>query len=156
MRATITVRLLAAPSERAENRIAEAVADGAKLLMGGQRDGAVFQPTVLSSTRPEMKVCREEVIAPLAVLESYLEFGDAIAMVNGSSYGLQAGLFIGDLKAVFQAYADVEVGGVVWNDVPTYRGDPMPYGAVKDSGLGREGVRYAIEEMTEIKTLVFR
>jgi acyl-CoA reductase-like NAD-dependent aldehyde dehydrogenase len=78
------------------------------------------------------------------------------ARVNDSSYGLQAGLFIGDLKAVFQAYADLELGGVVWNDVPTYRGDPMPYGGVKDSGLGREGVRYAIEEMTEQKVLVLR
>jgi len=87
---------------------------------------------------------------------SYREFGDAIARVNDSSYGLQAGLFIGDLKSVFQAYAALEVGGVIWNDVPTYRGDAMPYGGVKDSGLGREGVRYAIEEMTEQKVLVLR
>ncbi len=143
-------------AERAESWIAEAVAGGAKVLVGGQRDGAVVQPTVLTHTRPDMKVCRQEVFAPLVVLESYQDFSDAIARVNDSPYGLQAGLFIRDLKAVFEAYADLEVGGVVWNDVPTYRGDPMPYGGVKDSGLGREGVRYAIEEMTEQKVLVFR
>jgi len=106
--------------------------------------------------RPDMKVCRQEVFAPLVVLEPYRDFGEAVARVNDSPYGLQAGLFVRDLKAVFQAYADLEVGGVVWNDVPTYRGDPMPYGGVKDSGLGREGVRYAIEEMTEPKVLVIR
>jgi glyceraldehyde-3-phosphate dehydrogenase (NADP+) len=143
-------------AERAESWIAEAVAGGAKVLVGGQRDCAVLQPTVLTNTRPDMKVCREEVFAPLVVLESYQDFSDAIARVNDSSYGLQAGIFIGDLKAVFQAYADLDVGGVIWNDVPTYRGDPMPYGGVKDSGLGREGVRYAIEEMTEQKVLVLR
>jgi glyceraldehyde-3-phosphate dehydrogenase (NADP+) len=143
-------------AERAESWIAEAVAGGAKVLIGGQCDGAMMQPTVLTNTRPDMKVCREEVFAPLVVLESYQDFSDAIARVNDSSYGLQAGIFIGDLKAVFQAYADLEVGGVVWNDVPTYRGDAMPYGGVKDPGLGREGVRYAIEEMTEQKVLVLR
>ncbi|MGD1083708.1 MAG: aldehyde dehydrogenase family protein [Verrucomicrobiota bacterium] len=143
-------------AERAESWIAEAVAGGAKVLAGGQRDGAVLQPTVLTRVRPDMKVCRQEVFAPLVVLEPYRDFGEAVARVNDSPYGLQAGLFVRDLKAVFQAYADLEVGGVVWNDVPTYRGDPMPYGGVKDSGLGREGVRYAIEEMTEPKVLVIR
>jgi len=142
-------------AERAETWINEAVSQGAKVLIGGLRDGAVLQPTVLVGTRPDMKVCQQEVFAPVVVLEPYHDLSQAIALINNSPYGLQAGMFMQDLGAVLRAYADLEVGGLIWNDVPTFRADSMPYGGVKDSGLGREGVRYAIEEMTEQKALVF-
>jgi len=142
-------------AERAESWIKEAVDSGAKLLIGGQRDGALLQPTVLTNTNPEMKVCHEEVFAPVVVLEPYNDLAQAIRQINDSSYGLQAGIFTLDVKAVFHSFESLEVGGVIVNDVPTYRADPMPYGGVKDSGLGREGVRYAVEEMTERKVLVF-
>jgi len=141
-------------AERAESWIKEAVEGGAKVLMGGERDGAVLQPTVLTNTRPEMKVCREEVFAPVVVLEPYTELEEALRRINDSPYGLQAGVFTRDVNAIFHAFEELEVGGVMVNDVPTYRADPMPYGGMKDSGLGREGVRYAIEEMTERKVLV--
>jgi len=141
-------------AERAESWIKEAVDGGAKLLIGGERDGALLQPTVLTGTDPEMKVCRQEIFAPVVALEPYDDLEEAILRINDSPYGLQAGIFTGDVNAVFHAFEVLDVGGVLVNDVPTYRADPMPYGGVKDSGLGREGVRYAIEEMTERKVLV--
>lgn len=143
-------------AERAESWVREAVAGGAKVLVGGERDGACFQPTVLTNTRPAMNVCAQEVFAPIVVLEPCDTLADALRLINRSAYGLQAGVFTRDLDAAFAAFEDLEVGGLILNDVPTYRADPMPYGGVKDSGLGREGVRYAIEEMTERKVLVLR
>jgi len=134
--------------------IAEAVGDGAKLLCGGKRDGAFVSPAVLTGTRPHHKVNREEVFGPLVTVEPYGTFADALERANDSRYGLQAGVFTGDGGLIEQAFAALEVGGMVMNEVPTFRSDAMPYGGVKDSGLGREGVSWAMEEMSEQKLLV--
>src|SRR6201997_4429042 len=139
---------------RAEKWVQEAVAAGAKLLLGGNRRGSLFEPTVLTATRPDMRVNCEEVFAPVKTVEPYDDFSEAIRRVNDSPYGLQAGLFTRDAKLLFQAYDELEVGSVIAGDIPSFRIDQMPYGGVKDSGLGREGLRYAIEEMTEPKLLV--
>jgi glyceraldehyde-3-phosphate dehydrogenase (NADP+) len=140
-------------AERTEQWVAEAVRQGAKVLIGGKRRSQIFEPTVLDHVTPVMKVCSEEVFAPLVVVIPYNDFDDALSSLNNSAYGLQAGLFTNDLKKIFRAYEELEVGGLMVNEVSSYRIDPMPYGGVKDSGLGREGVRYAIEEMTEPKLL---
>ncbi|MBI3398873.1 MAG: aldehyde dehydrogenase family protein [Deltaproteobacteria bacterium] len=138
---------------KTEEWLKEAVADGAKILTGGKRNGNFFEPTVLTNTKPSMKVCGQEVFAPLVAVEQYERFEDAVSMVNNSIYGLQAGIFTRDIKNIFYAYNELEVGGVIVNDIPTYRADHMPYGGVKMSGFGREGVRYAMEEMTELRLL---
>ena len=141
-------------AKRAEQWIKEAVSAGAKLLCGGGRKGAVLEPTVLAATRPDMKVNCEEIFAPVVTVDAYDDFGDALDRVNDSRYGLQAGVFTNDARLIFRAFDELEVGGVIAGDVPTFRIDHMPYGGVKDSGMGREGLRYAIEEMTERKLLV--
>jgi acyl-CoA reductase-like NAD-dependent aldehyde dehydrogenase len=143
-----------ADADRVEQWIAEAVAAGAKVLCGGTRSGSVFEPTVLVNTQPTMKVNCQEVFAPLVTVESYSDFNDALERVNDSPYGLQSGVFTRDAALIFKAYEELEVGGVMIGEVPTFRLDSMPYGGVKDSGMGREGLRYAIEEMTEPKLLV--
>jgi acyl-CoA reductase-like NAD-dependent aldehyde dehydrogenase len=140
-------------AERATKWVQEAIAAGARMLLGGERKGSVVDPTILTSTRAEMKVNCEEVFAPVKTVEPYEDFSDALARVNGSPYGLQAGLFTNDARLIFRAYDELEVGGLIVGDVPTFRIDHMPYGGVKDSGLGREGLRYAIEEMTEPRLL---
>src|SRR5437868_2159067 len=140
-------------AERATKWVQEAIAAGARMLLGGGRKGSVVDPTILTGTRAEMKVNCEEVFAPVKTVEPYEDFGDALARVNGSPYGLQAGLFTNDVRLIFRAYDELEVGGLIVGDVPTFRIDHMPYGGVKDSGLGREGLRYAIEEMTEPRLL---
>jgi acyl-CoA reductase-like NAD-dependent aldehyde dehydrogenase len=134
--------------------IDEAVRAGARLLCGGNRKGLIVEPTVLTGTRPDMKVNSQEVFGPVVTVEPYKDFDQALRMVNNSAYGMQAGIFTRDAKLLFQAYDELEVGGVIAGDVPSFRVDHMPYGGVKDSGLGREGLRYAIEEMTEPKLLV--
>src|SRR6195256_3820598 len=139
---------------RASDWIQEAVRGGARLLCGGQRRGPVLEPTVLTGTRPEMKVNCQEIFAPVVTVEPYDDFNQALKQINNSPYGLQAGLFTRDAKLIFNAYEELEVGGLIAGDVPAFRIDHMPYGGVKDSGLGREGLRYAIEEMTEPKLLV--
>jgi len=139
---------------RASDWIQEAVRGGARLLCGGQRRRPVLDPTVLTGTRPEMKVNCQEIFAPVVTVEPYDDFNQALKQVNNSPYGLQAGLFTRDAKLIFNAYEELEVGGLIAGDVPAFRIDHMPYGGVKDSGLGREGLRYAIEEMTEPKLLV--
>jgi acyl-CoA reductase-like NAD-dependent aldehyde dehydrogenase len=139
---------------RASDWIQEAVRGGARLLCGGQRHGSVLEPTVLTGTRPEMKVNCQEIFAPVVTVEPYDDFNQALKQINNSPYGLQAGLFTRDAKLIFNAYEELEVGGLIAGDVPAFRIDHMPYGGVKDSGLGREGLRYAIEEMTEPKLLV--
>jgi acyl-CoA reductase-like NAD-dependent aldehyde dehydrogenase len=139
---------------RASEWIQEAVRGGARLLCGGQRHGSVLEPAVLTGTRPEMKVNCQEIFAPVVTVEPYDDFDQALRLVNKSPYGLQAGLFTRDAKLIFNAYEELEVGGLIAGDVPAFRIDHMPYGGVKDSGLGREGLRYAIEEMTEPKLLV--
>ena len=139
---------------RAAQWVEEAAAAGATVLCGGQRRGSLMEPTVLTRTRPEMRVNCLEVFAPVVTVEPYTDFMEAVKRVNDSSFGLQAGVFTRDLTLAFAAYDQLDVGGVILGDVPTFRIDHMPYGGVKDSGLGREGLRYAIEEMTERKLLV--
>jgi len=143
----------ASDAERASNWIAEATKAGAKIALGGGRKGSVLEPTILTNTRADMKVNCEEVFAPVKTVEPYDDFGDALKRINASPYGLQAGLFTNDARLIFRAYDELEVGGLMVGDVPTFRVDHMPYGGVKDSGLGREGLRYAIEEMTEPRLL---
>jgi len=140
-------------AERASGWVQEAVSAGAKLLLGGTRNGSVLEPTVLTNTRQEMKVNCQEVFAPVKTVEPYEDFADALKRINASPYGLQAGLFTNDARLIFRAYDELEVGGLIVGDVPTFRIDHMPYGGVKDSGLGREGLKYAIEEMTEPRLL---
>jgi acyl-CoA reductase-like NAD-dependent aldehyde dehydrogenase len=143
-----------AAARRAAEWVEEAVAAGAKIMCGGNRHGALLEPTVLTSTAPGQRVNCEEVFAPVVTVEPYEDFAEAVRRVNDSAFGLQAGVFTRDAKLLFEAYEELQVGGVVVGDVPTFRIDHMPYGGVKDSGLGREGLRYAIEEMTERKLLV--
>jgi acyl-CoA reductase-like NAD-dependent aldehyde dehydrogenase len=143
-----------ADAERAEAWIREAVAGGARIVTGGRRAGSLLWPTILTDTKPTMKVNRLEVFAPLITVERVSDARQGIRMVDDSRYGLQAGIFTGDLDTAFEAFQEIEVGGVIVNDVPTWRADEQPYGGVKESGLGREGVRYAIGEMTEIRILV--
>ena len=139
---------------RTSTWIEDAVRAGARLLCGGSRNGLIVEPTVLTGTKPDMKVNSQEVFGPVVTVEPYKDFDQALRMVNNSAYGMQAGIFTRDAKLLFQAYDELEVGGVIAGDVPSFRIDHMPYGGVKDSGLGREGLRYAIEEMTEPKLLV--
>jgi acyl-CoA reductase-like NAD-dependent aldehyde dehydrogenase len=142
-------------AERVEEWIEEAVADGAELLAGGSREGTLFQPTVLANFREEMRVSCQEAFAPLVGLSAYEDVGVAIERAATSEFGLQAGLFTNDLRLIEQAFDRLETGGLMINDVSTFRVDHMPYGGVKSSGTGREGLRYAIEEMTELKLLTF-
>jgi glyceraldehyde-3-phosphate dehydrogenase (NADP+) len=141
--------------ERVGQWLDEAVAGGAKVLAGGEREGGVWQPTVLADVREDMKVACQEVFAPVVALFRFDRVEDAIDAAGTSEFGLQAGLFTNDLRAVDYAFDELDVGGLMVNDVPTFRVDHMPYGGVKDSGFGREGLRYAIEEMTEMKLVTF-
>lgn len=139
---------------RVEQWIAEAVAGGARLLCGGKREGTLVEPTVITGTQPYMKVCGEEVFGPVVTLEPYDEFAGAVEQINGSRFGLQAGVFTNSLHEMNTAFSDLETGGVIINDVPTFRVDHMPYGGIKDSGQGREGVKYAMMDMLEPRILV--
>lgn len=141
---------------RLEDWIAEAVAGGARLLCGGQRDGAMLAATLLEDVPRTAKLNTEEAFGPVAFLARFSSFEEALDIVNDSKFGLQAGIFTRDLFQALKAWDVLEVGGVVINDVPSYRVDNMPYGGVKESGLGREGVRFAMEDMTEIRNLVIR
>ena len=139
---------------RAEEWIKEAVHKGAKILCGGERKGSIITPTVMTDVKRDMKVVCNEVFAPLVTLIKYRNFEEAIDMVNDSIYGLQAGIFTNDIDKAFRGFKKLHVGGVIINDVPTFRVDHMPYGGVKESGTGREGLKYAIREMTELKLMV--
>lgn len=141
---------------RLERWIQEAVAGGARVLCGGTRDGVMLDATLIENAPGTAKVCSEEAFGPVAVLSSFADFDDALQRVNDSRFGLQAGIFTRDFYKVQRAWDRLEVGGVVIGDVPSYRVDNMPYGGVKDSGLGREGVLFAMEDMTEIRNLVYR
>lgn len=143
-------------AERLERWIGEAQEKGAKLLCGGKRDGAMLEATLLENVARETKLNLEEAFGPVAFLARFNDFDEALDIVNDSKFGLQAGIFTRDLFKTLDAWDRLEVGGVVINDVPSYRVDNMPYGGVKDSGLGREGVRFAMEDMTEIRNLVIR
>jgi glyceraldehyde-3-phosphate dehydrogenase (NADP+) len=145
----------AGEAERVDSWIAEARKAGARVLTGGKcLGGAMYAPTILTDVPVDARVCAQEAFAPLVVLARFKRFEDALAEVNRSSYGLQAGIFTTDLEHTLRAFDELEVGGVIVNDVPTWRIDHMPYGGVKDSGLGREGPRYTIEEMTELRLMV--
>ena len=139
---------------RVEEWVNEAIKDGAKVLFGGKRNGTYFEPTIITNTKNEMKVCSLEVFGPVVTIEKYTNFSDAVKNVNDSEYGLQAGVFTNGIDEMNQAYNELEVGGVIVNDVPTFRVDHMPYGGIKNSGFGREGVKYSIFEMLEPKLLV--
>ena len=139
---------------RAAAWVEEAVKAGARLLCGGTRTGSMLEPTVLTGTSPDMKVNCQEIFGPVVTVEPYASFDEALRRVNDSAFGLQAGLFTRDIKLVFQAFEELEIGGLIAGDVPSFRVDHMPYGGIKDSGVGREGLRYAIEDMTEMKLLV--
>jgi acyl-CoA reductase-like NAD-dependent aldehyde dehydrogenase len=143
-----------ANAERAEQWVAEARAAGARLATGGERHGAILEPAVLLDTTGQMRVNCEEIFAPVTTVRPYADFDQAVSLVNESRYGIQAGLFTNDIRTILRAFEQIEVGGLVVNDVPGFRVDHAPYGGVKESGQGREGVRYAIEEMTELKLLV--
>jgi len=144
-----------AAAERVEEWLEEAVAAGAQVLTGGAREGRVWQPTVLTGVDDELRISCQEAFAPLVVLSRYDDPLDAIERATTSRFGLQAGLFTNDLRLVDAAFERLETGGLMINEVSTFRVDHMPYGGVKDSGVGREGIRYAIEEMTELKLLTF-
>ncbi|MBW7923327.1 MAG: aldehyde dehydrogenase family protein [Burkholderiaceae bacterium] len=141
-------------AKRIQAWVEEAVAQGARLLTGGRRERAVVQPTVLTATRPGMKVEDEEIFGPVLTVNAYDDFDEAVARAADSRYGLQGGIFTQDLRRAFRAIDEWEVGGLMINDVPIYRIDNMPFGGWKESGFGREGTRYAMEEMSEIRHLV--
>lgn len=142
--------------DRVLSWVQEAVDGGATLHCGGEANGSVVSPVVLTDAREDMRVCRDEVFGPVTVVEPFDRFEDAIAACNRSRFGLQAGVFTRDIGRAMTAYRELDYGGVMINDVPTFRVDNFPYGGSKDSGFGREGVRFAMEEMTEPKVLVMR
>lgn len=143
-----------ANARRVEEWVQEAVDAGAKILCGGNRKGSYFEPTVMTGTRSEMKVCGLEVFGPVVSIEKYTHFDEALKEVNNSRYGLQAGVFTDNVTEMDAAFRHLEVGGVILNDIPGFRVDHMPYGGVKDSGFGREGVKYSIRHMLEPRLLV--
>ena len=142
-------------AKRTESWVNEAVSGGAKILIGGKREKNFYSPTVLTNVKSEMKVMALEIFAPVVCFVSFDHFTDAVRMTDDSIYGLQAGVYTSDIERAFEAVKGIKVGGVIVNDVPTYRADQMPYGGVKESGIGREGLKFAIEEMTDIKMVVF-
>ncbi len=141
-------------AERIEAWVNEAVTQGATVLTGGGRDGATVEPTVLEGVASDAKVSCDEVFGPVVLIEPVADDATAFAKVNDSAYGLQAGVFTHDLQTAFRAHRDLEVGGVIVGDVPSYRADQMPYGGAKESGVGREGVRYAMEDYTYERVMV--
>ncbi|MDG2127220.1 MAG: aldehyde dehydrogenase family protein [Fuerstiella sp.] len=143
-------------AQRLDDWIQNAIAAGGTLLCGGTRDGAILQATLLENVGKDQDICTQEAFGPVAVLTSFSRFDDALQEINDSDFGLQAGLFTRDIYKIQKAWDELEVGGVVVGDIPSWRVDNMPYGGVKDSGLGREGIRFAIEDMTEIRNLVIR
>jgi acyl-CoA reductase-like NAD-dependent aldehyde dehydrogenase len=143
-------------SKRLAGWMENAVKAGAKIIAGGKVDGAMFEATLLENVGRDSDLYRKEAFGPVAILEKFDNFDDALDTVNDSDFGLQAGIFTDSLAHAHEAWNSLEVGGVVINDVPSFRVDNMPYGGVKDSGLGREGMRYAIEDMTEARLMVMR
>jgi acyl-CoA reductase-like NAD-dependent aldehyde dehydrogenase len=142
-------------SKRIESWVNEAAEAGAKILVGGKRNGSFYEPTVLIDVNSNIKVCSEEIFGPVVTLQEFDSIEEVVEEVNSSRYGLQAGIFSNDFKNIQYAYKHLNVGGVIVNDYPTFRVDNMPYGGVKDSGFGREGIAYAIQEMTEPKLFVW-
>lgn len=137
--------------------VQEAIKEGATVLCGGKKqDARIFEPTVLTNVPDHVSVQCQEVFGPLMTVNTFKEFDEAIEQVNNSRYGLQAGVFTNNLFKAMRAIDELEVGGVMINDIPTFRVDHMPYGGVKESGTGREGIKYAIEEMTEMKLVCIK
>ena len=143
-------------AERLDSWIHEAVNNGAKLLCGGNKEGVMLDATLLENVGQDQKLRNEEAFGPVAILDSFSNFDDVLKEINASKYGLQAGIFTRDIYKAHKAWNELEVGGVIIGDVPSWRVDHMPYGGVKDSGLGREGIKYAMEDMTEIRLMVIR
>jgi glyceraldehyde-3-phosphate dehydrogenase (NADP+) len=143
-----------AAASRTQRWVDEAVALGGRVRAGGRANGTFFPPTVLENVPVTAQVCSNEAFAPVVVVFGFTDFDDAVRQVNNSFFGLQTGVFTNDLANAWRGFAELEVGGVIVNDIPTYRIDHMPYGGVKDSGLGREGLRWAIEDMTELRIMV--
>jgi acyl-CoA reductase-like NAD-dependent aldehyde dehydrogenase len=141
-------------AKRVEQWVTEAIDSGAKLICGGRRNGVFYDATLLENVEPHLRISCQEVFGPVATMQRFVEFRDAVRTANDSVYGLQAGVFTKTIDHAFYAFHELEVGGVIINDVPSFRVDHMPYGGVKDSGVGREGVRFAMEEMTEIRLMV--
>lgn len=154
---TTDVSAMIEPSEqeRALNWVNEAVENGAEIVVGGEIENGVFQPTILTNVDADQKVSCQEVFAPLVVVDKISSIEEGVAAINDSNYGLQAGIFTNNIQTAFKASKQLEVGGVMINDIPTYRVDQMPYGGVKESGTGKEGLKYAISEMTETKLVVW-
>lgn len=150
----ISVMIDEANAIRVASWLEEATREGATILTGGQRQGSYLEPTVVTNTKPHMKICELEIFGPVVTLEPYDTLDEAIGWINEGRYGLQAGIFTRHIDEMNQAFRNLQVGGVILNDVPTFRVDHMPYGGVKDSGMGREGVRYAMLEMMEPRILV--
>lgn len=151
----VSAMIHTAEQTRATEWVGEAVAQGAQLLAGGTVENDIFLPTILTNVEAVAKVSCQEVFAPIVFINKITTIDEGISAINNSSYGLQAGIFTNDIKTAFKASKQLEVGGVMINDVPTYRVDQMPYGGVKESGTGKEGLKYAIEEMTEMKLVVW-
>ncbi len=141
-------------AKRVENWVDDAVNQGAKVLCGGKRNGTYYEPTIITNTKAEMNVCYLEIFGPVVTLEKFSDFDNSIEQVNNSQYGLQAGVFTNNINEMNLSFNNLEVGGLIINDVPTFRVDHMPYGGVKNSGFGREGIKYSIHEMMESKLLV--
>jgi glyceraldehyde-3-phosphate dehydrogenase (NADP+) len=141
-------------AKRIESWVNEAVASGAEIVCGGKRTGTIYAPTVVTNTKNDMKVCCLEAFAPIVIIEKFTDFKQTISAINDSDFGLQTGIFTHDNRKINYAFTHLHVGGVIVNDAPTFRADHMPYGGVKDSGLGREGPKYAIFDMMEPKVLV--
>jgi acyl-CoA reductase-like NAD-dependent aldehyde dehydrogenase len=140
--------------DKVASMVDEAEADGAEVLSGGERNDPFYAPTILGNVRRDMKVCREEIFGPVTTVSRYETFEQAVDEVNGTAFGLQAGVFTRDIERAMLAHRDIQVGGVIVNDVSAFRADQMPYGGSKESGYGREGLRYAMEEMTEPRIMV--
>jgi acyl-CoA reductase-like NAD-dependent aldehyde dehydrogenase len=145
----------AADAERLDAWVEEARAMGAAIQTGGRREGSIYFPTVMTGVGRDARVWQEEAFGPVVCLNPYDTFEEALTMINDSRYGLQAGVFTNSVSEAFRAADMLDVGGVIINDFPTYRVDQMPYGGVKDSGIGREGLKYAVHEMTEEKLVCF-
>jgi len=141
-------------AKRVEEWVEEAKSDGAEVLFGGNRKGGYYEPTIITNTKSTMKVCALEVFGPVVTVEKYRDFSEAIEQINNSRYGLQAGVFTNSINEMNHSFNEIEAGGIIINDVPTFRVDHMPYGGVKDSGFGREGLKYSIHEMMEPRLMV--
>ena len=151
---TFSAMIDEANAKRVEEWVTNAKISGAEVIIGGKRNGAMFPPTVLTNVPSNEKVVCEEVFGPVVVIEKFGDFDDAVGKVEESEFGLQAGVFTKDISKILHAFDQINAGGIMINDVPTFRVDQMPYGGNKDSGYGREGIKYAIDKYTQIRLLM--